>query len=205
MNLCCCEDELHSMGYELIAGVDEVGRGSLAGPLVAAAVILDRKKMFLEKIDDSKKLTALQRQRIFKKIISSCICWSIAKISPSEVDRYNITKANIMAFDLAVSRLRLKPDIVISDFINIDSDRLASVSTTGFMPVWDGDSRSISIAAASILAKVTRDRLMKKFALTFPRYGFDKNKGYGTRKHLRSLRKYGPTRIHRVTFKGVLR
>jgi ribonuclease HII len=146
----------------------------------------------------------LQRQRLFKKIISSCICWSIAKINPSEIDRYKITKANIMAFDLAVSRLKFKPDIIISDFINVDSERLASASSTGFIPVWDGDSRSISIAAASILAKVTRDRLMKKFALSFPQYGFDRNKGYGTSKHLISLRKYGPTPIHRTTFKGVL-
>jgi len=204
MSLCCCEDELYSMGYELIAGVDEVGRGSLAGPLVAAAVILDRKNMLLEKIDDSKKLTAVQRQVLFKKIISSCVCWSIAKISPSQIDRYNITRANIMAFDLAVSRLRVKPDIIISDFINMDSRKLSSSSSTGFIPIWDGDSHSISIAAASIVAKVTRDRLMKRLALSFPQYGLENNKGYGTRKHLISLKRYGPASIHRKTFRGVI-
>jgi len=204
MSLHYCEDELYSMGYELIAGVDEVGRGSLAGPLVAAAVILDRKRMLFNKINDSKKLTSRQRQVLFKKIISSCRCWAISKISSVDIDKYNITRANILAFDLAVSRLKLKPDIIISDFINIDSNKLANISSTDFIPVSDGDSSSISIAAASILAKVTRDRLMKMFARTYPAYGFEKNKGYGTSEHLLSLRKYGPTAIHRTTFRGVI-
>ena len=204
MGLRCCEDELYCMGYDNIAGVDEVGRGSLAGPLVAAAVILDRNKLMLERIDDSKKLTAPMRQRLFKQIIASCKCWAIAKISPSQIDESNITEANIMAFDLAISRLRIKPDIAISDFINIDSRKLASISRTGFIPISDGDSICISIAAASILAKVTRDRLMKRFALSYPQYGFEDNKGYGTKKHIMSIKKYGPTVIHRTTFRGVI-
>jgi len=204
LGLCCYEDELYSMGYELIAGMDEVGRGSLAGPLVAAAVILDRKGFMIEGIDDSKKLTPLKRNQLCKKIISSCICWSIAKISPVEIDRKNITRANIKVFDLAACGLKIKPDIIISDFINIDSKKLARASSTGFIPISKGDQSSISIAAASIVAKVTRDRIMKKMALTFPEYGFDKNKGYGTKKHMMSIQKYGPTRIHRMTFRGVL-
>jgi ribonuclease HII len=203
-NLRCCEDELYSMGYENIAGVDEVGRGSLAGPLVAAAVILDRDNLMLEGIKDSKKLTARTRQKLFNKIIKSCKCWSIAKISPAEIDRENITELNVKAFDIAISRLKIKPGIAISDFINIDSKRLSSISKTGFIPITGGDNSSISIAAASILAKVTRDRLMKRLANTYPLYGFDKNKGYGTKKHLISLKKYGPTIIHRTSFKGVL-
>lgn len=204
MNLCCCEDELYSMGFDNIAGVDEVGRGSLAGPLVAAAVILDRDNLMLEGIDDSKKITAKMRQKLFKKIITSCKCWAIAKISPAEIDRENITELNIKAFDLAISRLKLKPDIAISDFVNINSSRLSSISKTGFIPITGGDESSISIAAASILAKVTRDRLMKRFADNYPQYGFEKNKGYGTRKHLLSIKKYGPSHIHRISFRGVV-
>ena len=204
MSLRCCEDELYSMGFNNIAGVDEVGRGSLAGPLVAAAVILDRDNLMLEGINDSKKLTSKLRQKLFTKIIASCKCWAIAKISPAEIDRENITELNIKAFDIAIARLKLKPDIAISDFVNIDSSRLSSISKTGFIPITGGDESSISIAAASILAKVTRDRLMKRFSNTYPQYGFEKNKGYGTRKHLLSLKKYGPSIIHRTSFKGVV-
>ncbi len=204
LGLCCYEDQLYSMGYDLIAGADEVGRGSLAGPLVAAAVIMDRKNLMIEGIDDSKKLTPLKRQRLFKKITESCICWSTAKISPADIDRQNITMANIRAIDLAASNLKIKPDIVISDFININSKKLASISLTGFIPITKGDQRSISIAAASIVAKVTRDRIMEEMAASFPEYGFDRNKGYGTKEHLMSIKKHGPTRIHRMTFRGVL-
>ena len=204
MSLCCYEDELYSIGYNNIAGVDEVGRGSLAGPMVAAAVILDRENIMLEGIDDSKKITARLRQKLFNKIIASCKCWSIAKISPAEIDRENITELNIKAFDLAIARLKIKPDIAISDFVNIDSSRLSLLSSTGFIPITGGDESSISIAAASILAKVTRDRLMKRFANSYPQYGFEKNKGYGTRKHLLSIKKHGPTNIHRTSFKGVI-
>jgi ribonuclease HII len=203
MNLRNCEDELYSMGYNNIAGVDEVGRGSLAGPMVAAAVILDRDNIMLDGIDDSKKLTARRREELFSRITDSCICWSVAAVSPDEIDRENITELNIKIFDLAISRLKVKPDIAISDFVSINSSRLSSLSSTGFIPITGGDRISISIAAASILAKVTRDRLMEKIAVNYPRYGFEKNKGYGTRQHLMSIRKYGPTSIHRTTFKGV--
>lgn len=204
MSLCYYEDELYSMGYELIAGMDEVGRGCLAGPLVAAAVILNRKSFMIEGINDSKKLTPLKRNQLYKKIISSCVCWSIAKISPAEIDRHNITRANIKVFDIAACGLKIKPDIIISDFININSKRLASASYSGFIPISKGDQCSVSIAAASIIAKVTRDRIMEKMSITFPEYGFDKNKGYGTKQHMISIQKYGPTRIHRMTFRGVL-
>ena len=204
LGLCCYEDELSIMGYDLIAGVDEVGRGSLAGPLVAAAVIMDRKNFMIEDIDDSKKLNPLKRLRLYKKITESCICWSVAKISPAEIDRQNITIANIRAIDLAASNLKIKPDIIISDFININSKKLASISFTGFIPITKGDEHCISIAAASIIAKVTRDRIMEEMALSFPEYGFDKNKGYGTKKHMMSIREHGPTGIHRMTFRGVL-
>jgi ribonuclease HII len=202
-NLCFCEDELYCMGYDLIAGVDEVGKGSLAGPMVAAAVILDRKKLLIEKINDSKKLSPAEREQLFEKITDSCISWSIAEISPEDIDKYKVTVANIMVFDMAATGLKVKPDIIISDFINISSEILASSSKTGFLPILKGDQRSISIAAASIIAKVTRDRMMKKIATSFPGYGFDHNMGYGTREHLSSIKKYGPTSVHRMSFRGV--
>jgi ribonuclease HII len=197
INLCRYEDELYIAGYEKVAGVDEVGRGSLAGPLVAAAVILDKKKMIIEDINDSKRLSEDKRKHIFKKVIKSCLCWSVVKIPPDEIDRISITKANAIAFQRAVSSLRIKPDIILSDFISTDLG-------IGYLPLVNGDRLSVSVAAASIIAKVIRDGIMIKLSRYYPEYGFEHNKGYGTRKHLKSLQKYGPTLIHRVSFRGVL-
>ncbi|OFW49700.1 MAG: ribonuclease HII [Actinobacteria bacterium RBG_13_35_12] len=197
INLCRYEDELYIAGYEKVAGVDEVGRGSLAGPLVAAAVILDKKKMIIEDINDSKRLSEDKRKHIFKKVIKSCLCWSVVKIPPDEIDRISITKANAIAFQRAVSSLRIKPDIILSDFISTDLG-------IGYLPLVNGDRLSVSVAAASIIAKVIRDGIMIKLSRYYPEYGFEHNKGYGTRKHLKSLQKYGPTLIHRASFRGVL-
>jgi ribonuclease HII len=197
LNLCRYEDELYIAGYEKVAGVDEVGRGSLAGPLVAAAVILDKKKLIIEDINDSKRLAEDKRKHIFKKVIRSCLCWSVVKIPPDEIDRISITKANAIAFQRAVSSLKIKPDIILSDFINTDLG-------IGYLPLVNGDRLSVSVAAASIIAKVIRDGIMIKLSRYYPEYGFEHNKGYGTRKHLKSLQKYGPTLIHRVSFRGVL-
>lgn len=198
-NLCRFEDQLYSEGYEIIAGVDEVGKGSLAGPLVAAAVVLDRKKIFIEEIDDSKKLTEKKRDRIFGKILECCTCWSTAIVSPEEIDRFSITKANILAFKRAAAGLDIKPDIIITDFI-VSRDGLDPV----FVPLENGDGNSVSVAAASIVAKVTRDRIMKEISKDYPLYGFRENKGYGTKKHLASLRINGPSGVHRMSFKGVV-
>ena len=197
INLCRYEDELYIAGYEKVAGVDEVGRGSLAGPLVAAAVILDKKKMIIEDINDSKRLSEDKRKHIFKKVIKSCLCWSVVKIPPDEIDRISITKANAIAFQRAVNSLRIKPDIILSDFISTDLG-------IGYLPLVNGDRLSVSVAAASIIAKVIRDGIMIKLSRYYPEYGFEHNKGYGTRKHLKSLQKYGPTLIHRASFRGVL-
>ena len=197
INLCRYEDELYIAGYEKVAGVDEVGRGSLAGPLVAAAVILDKKKMIIEDINDSKRLSEDKRKHIFKKVIKSCLCWSVVKIPPDEIDRISITKANAIAFQRAVSSLRIKPYVILSDFINTDFG-------IGYLPLVNGDRLSVSVAAASIIAKVIRDGIMIKLSRYYPEYGFEHNKGYGTRKHLKSLQKYGPTLIHRASFRGVL-
>jgi ribonuclease HII len=197
INLCRYEDDLYIAGYRRIAGVDEVGRGSLAGPLVAAAVILDRKNLMIENIDDSKKITAERRKYIFKKIIKSCMCWSIARISPGEIDRLSMARANIIAFKRAVRGLRRRPDIILADFIGKDlGDK--------FLPIVKGDQISISIAAASIIAKVIRDRIMLRLSKLYPEYGFEHNKGYGTPQHIKALQMFGPTIIHRSSFRGVL-
>ncbi len=197
VDLCRYEDDLHIAGYEKVAGVDEVGRGSLAGPLVAAAVILDKKKLIIEDINDSKKLTAEKRKYVFKKVIKSCLCWSVVKIPPDEIDRLSITKANAIAFRKAINSLKIKPDIILSDHISTNLG-------IKYLPIVNGDQLSISVAAASIIAKVIRDQIMFKFSRYYPEYGFEHNKGYGTVKHLKSLQKYGPTLIHRVSFRGVL-
>lgn len=197
IDLCRYEDDLYIAGYRAVAGVDEVGRGSLAGPLVAAAVILERKKLKIENINDSKKITAERREYIFKKIIKSCLCWSVARISPGEVDRLSMSRANMIAFKRAVKGLKKKPDIVLADFIGGDLGDM-------FLPIVKGDQISISIAAASIIAKVIRDKIMLKLSKLYPEYGFEHNKGYGTPQHLRALQIFGPTIIHRSSFRGVL-
>jgi len=196
INISRYENELYIDGYETIAGVDEAGRGSLAGPLVAAAVIMDRKKMMIEDINDSKKLTEAKRRVIFKEIIKNCLCWS-AKISPDEIDRMSINKANVVAFEKAVGSLKIKPNIILADFVNAKMD-------VKYLQIIKGDSLSVSIASASIIAKVIRDDIMLKLSKYYPEYGFENNKGYGTRQHLVSLQKFGPSMVHRMSFRGVL-
>lgn len=196
-NLCVFEDSLLSEGYRYIAGVDEVGRGALAGPILAAAVILDRKKVMIEGLKDSKKLTPEGRMRIFKKILRSCISWSVAKISAQQIDEISLKNANILVVKNAVMGLKTKPDIVITDFISVDLD-------IPVIPLINGDEICASVAAASIIAKVVRDKIMIKLSRCYPHYGFEINKGYGTRDHLKSIRMYGPCTVHRMSFKGVL-
>ncbi len=206
LGLCCFEDDLSIMGYRLVAGIDEVGRGSLAGPLVAAAVILDRKKILFEGIDDSKKITEKRREYLYDLITDNCICWAVSEVKPPEIDKYNLTKANIMAFERALGKLKTRPDIILADHVNVKgiSSKSPGDYPADCLSIIRGDQKSVSIAAASIVAKVTRDRIMKKMSLLFPEYGFENNKGYGTRMHLASLQKHGPTNIHRFSFKGVL-
>jgi ribonuclease HII len=197
ISLCQFEDDLYSNGFLNIAGVDEVGRGSLAGPIVAAAVILKRDKIFIEKLNDSKKIPKQNRDIIFKKIVKSCSCWSIAKVSPKVIDKISLQEANILVIKKAIKNLKIKPDIILVDALNPNIKKLT-------MPIIKGDELSATIAAASIIAKVIRDRLMIKMSRIYPEYGFDFHKGYGTEKHLKMLAKYGPCEIHRVSFKGVL-
>jgi ribonuclease HII len=196
-NLCEFEDSLFIQGYNLIAGVDEAGRGSLAGPLVAAAVILNRKKMFIDGINDSKKISPGKRKELYSKIIDSCLSYFIVKIPSKKIDEISLGKANMLAFEKAISGLDIKPQIVLSDAFDIKN------STSPVLPIVKGDELSISIASASIIAKVARDRIMEEFDTVYPVYGFRDNKGYGTGDHFMRLKKYGPCPIHRLSFRGV--
>jgi len=198
INFCEYEDSLYLTGYDLIAGVDEVGRGALAGPIVAAAVILQRNSIFMEGINDSKKISSKKREELFKKIIDNCICYSIAKAGSRKIDEISLGKANIAVFENAISNLETAPQIVLSDALSVQK------SAAPVLPIIKGDELSISIAAASIIAKVTRDRIMEKFDLIYSQYGFKNNKGYGTKKHFECIKKYGPCAIHRLSFRGVL-
>ncbi len=194
------EDDLYCCGFENIAGVDEVGRGSLAGPIVAAAVILKRDRLFITKLNDSKKLSANIRAKLYLEIIHKCQSWSIASLSSKIIDKISLSKANILVMKKAVLALKIKPDIVITDAFGFNTGK------TGIdvFPIIKGDEKSASIAAASIIAKVFRDRIMAKYSEIYPEYGFAVNKGYGTRKHQAMLQKYGPSKIHRISFKGVI-
>lgn len=177
----------------LIAGVDEAGRGPLAGPVVAAAVIFDN-DTFIEGVNDSKKLSEKKRDALFEKIISSSLCYGIGIVDNEEIDKINILQASLKAMKIAVSKLTQCPDLIL-----IDGNK-AFVSTTQTKTVVKGDSKSFSIAAASIIAKVTRDELMVKAADEYPHYNWKKNKGYPTKLHIEAVKKHGATPLHRKTF-----
>jgi ribonuclease HII len=181
----------------LIAGVDEAGRGPLAGPVVASAVILKPDHVPCG-IRDSKQLTPRRRESLYEEIRSSAVSIGIGIVSARAIDRVNILEASLWAMTEAVQSLRVRCDCAI-----VDGNSLPDLPIP-VIAVVKGDSRCISVAAASIVAKVTRDRLMECMDVLYPRYYFRSNKGYGTRYHLEALRKYGPTRIHRVSFEPVL-
>lgn len=190
------ERSLYEKGCEYIAGVDEAGRGPLAGPVVAASVILP-KDFDLVGVIDSKQLSIKQREYFFEKIKQSAISYSIAVISNEQIDEQNIYEATKKAMRKAILETSIKPDFVLIDAVELEHLPFPSKSLI------KGDERSISIAAASILAKVTRDELMDKIAEQFPEYQFDKHKGYGTREHLEALKRFGPTPYHRFSFAPV--
>ncbi len=183
----------------LIAGVDEAGRGPWAGPVVAAAVILE--KSALEKlsgVDDSKKLNAKKRESLFDIILSCCVSYSITEVSHRVIDRDGILPATLRAMAQSLRKLTPNPDKVIIDGIS-------KLVINGFdiEAIKDGDAKSLSIASASVLAKVHRDRLMKRYHKIYPDYGFSDHKGYGTARHLEALKKYGACPIHRMTYRPV--
>jgi len=193
------EDAVKEAGYKFIAGVDEVGRGCLAGPVVAAAVVVPEKYMsnFLGKVRDSKKMTERARERMHDKILGCCHVGH-AMVDNKYIDQHNILKATKLAMEFALDQINY-------EFILVDGNfTLDNHSLEKQQPIIKGDSVSISIAAASIVAKVTRDRLMKDLHKEYPEYRWDKNKGYGTKEHIEALRKYGHTEYHRISFRKVL-
>ncbi len=196
------ENELHQKGYDLIIGVDEAGRGPLAGPVVAAAVAL-RETSFKSVINDSKKLSDKQRQAAFPEIIEKSF-YGIALVSEKIIDRVNILDATKIAMQQAVKKLtdKLTPEHTNNIFVLIDGNMRLEIGYP-YESIVKGDSKSMSIAAASILAKVTRDRIMCGYDKIFPLYDFMRHKGYPTEKHRMILKKYGPSSIHRMTFCGV--
>lgn len=181
--------------FSRVAGVDEAGRGCLAGPVYAAAVILGEPK--LRGLDDSKKLTALQREDLFPRIQQRALAWAIGRAEVEEIDRLNILQASLLAMKRAVEALSLQPVEALVD--GNQPPRLSCKVTT----VVDGDALHPCIMAASILAKVARDREMRRLCTEFPGYGFSQHKGYGTPEHLRALRAHGPCAIHRRSFAPV--
>ena len=182
-----------SLGLQLICGVDEAGRGPLAGPVCAAAVILPE-HLQIPGLTDSKKLTDKKRRELFPQIQEQAVAYGIGLASEAEIDEINILQATFLAMRRALDQLRVRPELALIDG-NRETDFALPVKT-----VVKGDSLSANIAAASILAKVTRDNLMVEMAKQYPEYGFDIHKGYGTKAHYDALRQYGPCPIHRKTF-----
>ena len=179
--------------YTYICGIDEVGRGPLAGPVVAGAVILPKDCDILY-INDSKKLTAAKREELYDEIMEKAVAAGIGMVSPQRIDEINILQATYEAMRQAIAQLSPQPDLLLNDAVTIPKVTMPQV------PIIKGDAKSISIGAASIIAKVTRDRMMVYYDSIYPEYGFASNKGYGSAEHIAALKKYGPTPIHRRTF-----
>jgi ribonuclease HII len=188
------ENAFRRMGFNHVAGVDEVGRGCLAGPVVAAAVVLNPAR-YVPRVCDSKTVTALERERLFDKITRTAVAWSVAAADPAEIDRINIHQASLRAMQRAVLALCPMPDCVLVDAFRIPDLLMAQRA------VFHGDSRCTAIAAASIVAKVTRDRMMQVLHGLDPRYGFDRHKGYATRVHLEAVARFGYSDVHRRSFR----
>lgn len=185
-------------GCQMICGIDEAGRGPLAGPVVAGAVILPEDCEILY-LNDSKKLSAKKREKLYDEIMEKAVATGVGMASPARIDEINILQATYEAMREAIGKLGVMPEILLNDAVTIPEVDICQVS------IIKGDAKSVSIAAASILAKVTRDRLMVQYDEILPRYGFAKHKGYGSAEHIAALKKYGPSPIHRRTFiKNVL-
>ncbi len=179
--------------YPYICGIDEVGRGPLAGPVVAGAVILPKDDMILY-LNDSKKLSEKKREMLYDEIMNRAVATGIGMASPARIDEINILQATYEAMRMAIDNLKVRPDILLNDAVTIPQVDILQV------PIIKGDAKSISIAAASIIAKVTRDRLMVEYDKVLPGYDFASNKGYGTKAHIAGLKELGPTPIHRRSF-----
>jgi ribonuclease HII len=189
------DNAVRDEGFHFIAGVDEAGRGPLAGPVVAAAVILPH-DIIIKGVRDSKKVPLKERETLFSSIAFNAVSFAIGIIDHEEIDRINILNAAKAAMQMAVSGLSRVPDIVISDAVTIPSISIKQ------RPVIKGDSKSASVAAASIVAKVIRDIIMSGYHAIYPQYGFDRHKGYATKQHIDTIKKYGLCPIHRKTFRS---
>jgi ribonuclease HII len=192
------ESQAHAEGFRFVAGVDEVGRGCLAGAVVAAAVVLDLSKPLPEGLNDSKKLTAKKRETIAEEIRTNALTYAIAQIEADEIDRINILQATKKAMIAAVGKLN-----PAADFLLIDAVQLKELSLPQ-KAIIHGDAISASIAAASIIAKTYRDNLMSELDKIYPEYGFARHAGYGTKAHFEALKNHGACPLHRKTFRGVL-
>lgn len=189
------ENALWKRGYKFVAGIDEVGRGAFAGPVVVGAVVFPRNFSPTDGINDSKLLKPRRREFLSRIIKKDAYCFSLAEISVWAINKYGIGKATQMAFRKAIRLLRVKPDYLL-----IDAFYVRNMNRKNQKPIKKGDQKSVSIAAASIVAKVHRDRLMKKLSVKYPQYKFAKNKGYGTKEHQKALKKFGLSRLHRTSF-----
>ena len=188
------EEDLYSKGFKNICGIDEAGRGPLAGPVVVAGVIMPKNSM-IEGINDSKKVSEKKREKLYDLIINEAISYSVSVIGQDIIDNINILNATKEGVTQVVDGLDIKPDLIIIDALN-------HINTRGipYEPIIKGDAKCYSISAASILAKVTRDRIMRQWDEIYPQYGFISHKGYGTAKHIASIKEYGLCPIHRRTF-----
>ncbi len=186
------ENLLLSEGYKYIAGVDEVGRGPLCGPVVCVAVIMPLDDI-VEGVDDSKKLSKKKRELIYNKIIEKAISYSVCRVEHDEIDKINILNATKKCMQMCIESLEVKPDAVIIDAVKLDIPYKT-------LSIVKGDAKSYLVGAASIIAKVERDRIMHEYSKIYSYYGFERNSGYGTKEHIMAIKEYGPCEIHRKTF-----
>lgn len=188
------EKKLYESGIEYICGIDEAGRGPLAGPVVVGAVILPEDS-FIEGVNDSKKISEKKREKIYEQIINEAVAYSVGIVDQRTIDEINILNATKLALKIALQGLKQKPELIMVDALN-------NIDTLGipYISVIKGDAKNYSIAAASIIAKVTRDRIMQEWDQVYPIYGFAKHKGYGTAEHIRVIKENGPCILHRESF-----
>lgn len=188
------ENKLYSEGLKYIAGIDEAGRGPLAGPVVVGIAIM-KPDSFIEGVNDSKKISEKKRELLYEQITNEAIDWSVGIVDQNEIDEINILNATKKALHMAITNLKIKPDRILVD-------ALEHIDTCGipYTSIIKGDAKVYSISSASIIAKVTRDRMMKEYDEIYPEYGFAGHKGYGTAKHIQAIKTYGPCPLHRKTF-----
>ena len=188
------EKKLYEDGVKYIAGIDEAGRGPLAGPVVIGCVIM-KPESFIEYVNDSKKVSETKREMLYEKITEEAVAWSTGIVDEKEIDELNILNATKKALTEAIDKLEVKPDVILVDALDkIDTKRIKYIS------VIKGDAKIYSISAASIIAKVTRDRIMKEYDEVYPQYGFAGHKGYGTAKHIQAIKEHGICPLHRKSF-----